>query len=401
VFAAALVYIWSKDPFHASFPRSFLAWVAWPIVAAALSATAWRGRRARARVAGLAAVVASAAFAASTINAYYAYFPDLRSLTGKVAAHKVSRARVAQVVHAAKATGELPSNGLTFSLMIPSPRARFHARSTFVYLPPAWFASPRPMLPVLMLISGSPGTPADWTRSARADELADRFAHAHGGVAPVLVMPDANGGPFNDTECVDGPRGAADTYLSSDVRDFVVAHYGTGASANDWAIAGLSEGGTCALTLALRHPDKFASFGDFGGDVAPTVGKNTLKVIFGGSRSLQNAYTPLSLLHHRRLTGAAGWFEVGVDDRGPRAAVQRLAPSLAASGVETCTVERAGRHNFDFWHATLEHALPWFAARLGIVTYDPANVCAYAGGHGSRSRAPGPRPTRSGPASTT
>ena len=63
----------------------------------------------------------------------------------------------------------------------------------------------------------------------------------------------------------------ADTFLSEDVRDFVIATYGAGARAQDWAIAGLSEGGTCALSLSLRHPDKFAFWCPRSGNWYPGV----------------------------------------------------------------------------------------------------------------------------------
>jgi S-formylglutathione hydrolase FrmB len=396
VMAGAIAYLRLVDPFHSHFPTSFFVWGASPVVAAAIAGTAWRRRRLGARLLSVLPVLGCGAFAAATINAHYGYFPDLRSLTGKVAAHQVSRARVAKVARVAETTGRLPANGYTFSLMVPNPRSRFHARGTFVYLPPAWFATPRPTLPALMLIAGSPGTPADWTRSARADEIADSFARAHHGLAPILVMPDPNGGPFADTECVDGPRGAADTFLSEDVRNFVITRYNAGARAVDWAIAGLSEGGTCALTLSLRHPDKFAFAGDFGGEIAPTVGKGTLRSIFGGSHQLMASYDPLSLIAQHDSPGAAVWLEVGLGDRGPRAAARRLAPRLAAAQVQTCIVERTGQHNFGFWHTTLEHSLPWFAARLGLTTEDPARRCALAAGRVVR---PGSNPPTTPPRS--
>src|SRR5437764_834334 len=81
------------------------------------------------------------------------------------------------------------------------------ARPADVYLPPAWFRPDHPRLPVIMLLHGTPGGPSDWTRSAQADVVADQFAKSRAGMAPVLVFPDANGGPFKDTECVDGPKG--------------------------------------------------------------------------------------------------------------------------------------------------------------------------------------------------
>src|SRR3954469_13377515 len=80
-------------------------------------------------------------------------------------------------------------------------------------------------LPVLMLISGTPGVPFDWLRGGGALALANAWAISHGGDAPIMVLPDANGSSWGDTECVDGPRGRAETYLTVDVPAFLRARF--------------------------------------------------------------------------------------------------------------------------------------------------------------------------------
>ena len=75
--------------------------------------------------------------------------------------------------------------------------------------------------PVIELIGGTPSWTSDWTRSARLDTIADQVAAAHDGEAPVLVMVDANGTAFGDTECV----GRAESYLTIDVPTFMEAHF--------------------------------------------------------------------------------------------------------------------------------------------------------------------------------
>lgn len=56
-----------------------------------------------------------------------------------------------------------------------------------------------------MLLHGTPGTPQDWIDGGQAAATADAYAAAHGGRAPILVMPDINGSIDADTECVDSP----------------------------------------------------------------------------------------------------------------------------------------------------------------------------------------------------
>jgi S-formylglutathione hydrolase FrmB len=384
--AAAIVAVvgtWLElaRPFHSGYPDSFYLWGALPILALVLAVWTWRGARWWRRALRIGAFPVTLAFAAATINAHYAYYPTLAALGGKNARHQVSVQTVTSLVQEAQATDVLPEHGVVESMMVPPERSGFDARGAFVYLPPMWFSRTRPRLPVLMLISGSPGTPADWTRSAGADALLDDFASQHGGLAPILVMPDVNGGPLADTECVDGPRGNAETYVAEDVRRFIVDTFGTRSDASSWAVGGLSEGGTCALTLTLRHPNLFGSFVDFGGQIAPMTEGNELQLLYGGNRDAWLSHQPLHLLDHQSYPGLAGWFESGTRDRSALTAARRLAPLVAAAGGQTCALERDGLHNFTFWHDGLRNALPWIVARLGLTSDDTAAACTNAGGH--------------------
>ena len=108
---------------------------------------------------------------------------------------------------------------------IPGTVSRFSRPSRQVYLPPSVVRAVRPRLPVIELLSGTPGTPEDSTRAALADVAADTWAATHHGAAPILVMPDANGHFTGDTECVDGAHGRAETYLTTDVRAWMVVHF--------------------------------------------------------------------------------------------------------------------------------------------------------------------------------
>lgn len=79
------------------------------------------------------------------------------------------------------------------------------ARDAQVHLPPAYFAHPRPKLPVVVLVSGAPGSPEQWFVEGRAGQTLDAFAEGHRGLAPITVAVDANGATFKDTHRVDSP----------------------------------------------------------------------------------------------------------------------------------------------------------------------------------------------------
>lgn len=375
---AAAVVAWAHL-FGFSFPPSFYLWVGLPVLAVALAVFGWRGSPNWRRIVSVVAVPLTALTGAAVINAHYGYYPTLASLFGRDAAHHVDlRAVVATERQVALHQGTPPSHGDVVTVDIPATTSGFVHRPALVYLPPAWFESPRPRLPVLMMLAGTPGFTADWTRAGLADVITDQWAAAHGGLAPILVLPDANGSATGDTECVDGPRGRAETYLTQDVVAFVAATYGASSAAQDWGIVGLSEGGTCALDLTLRHPDRFSTFVDLSGDLGPNLGSrhNTVLRLFGGSQAAWLDHDPLTIMRTTRFTNVAGWFDSGSGDRGALQPQRRLVPAAQAAGIQTCVSVQPGGHDFRFWSAGFREALPWLAARLGLLAGDPARAAA-------------------------
>jgi len=333
--------------------------------------------RARRRFVRMLAAVGSAvlvlASAGVGVNAYFEYFSTLGEAVGGQVPDEESLA------HADAADGSVPPAGAVVPATLPGTVSGFAARDALVYLPPVWFARPRPVLPVVLLLHGSPGSPDDWTEGGQAQATADAFAAQHSGVAPVLVMPDSNGSLTADTECVDSPTGQVETYLTVDVPAAVQKTFGTQPPGQRWAVVGLSEGGSCAIMLALRHPRLFSTFADFSGLVGPRLSDtnadtaDTVAQLFGGSQQQFAAHDPATLLRAAPFPGMGGWFEVGTDDGEPLAAARELAPLAAAAGIDTCLVVIAdGAHTFDVWSSALRSSLPWVAARLGLVPADPS-----------------------------
>jgi hypothetical protein len=56
-----------------------------------------------------------------------------------------------------------------------------------------------------------------------------------------------------------------------------------------WATVGFSEGGTCAIGLAVEHPDAFGRFVDLAGDQVPNDGINQ-----AAATTLKKLYRPTS-----------------------------------------------------------------------------------------------------------
>jgi len=374
VTAAAQVALRRAGLLRWHFPPSFSLWVGLVVFTAAMAAGEWQRTRCWHRAVSLLSVAAAAALAGVLINLHYAYYPTLASVLGQRAMDEATPRQLSRALVDAEATRRLPSRGQVVPTDFPAIASGFHARPGLVYLPPAWFAQPRPQLPAILMLAGSPGQPADWTRGGGADQAADRFAAAHGGYAPILVLADQNGSVLADTECVDGPLHRPDTYLAVDVRQYVIRTYGASPDPARWGVAGLSEGGTCALTLTLRHPDLFSAVGDFSGELAPSLSgrADTLTRLFGGSPLTQRAYDPLTLLARQRFPGVAVWFEAGAADLRAGLATRSLAAAARTAGIDTHLGTERGGHAFAFWNRAFNDALPWLAGHMGLGVLPPA-----------------------------
>ena len=318
------------------------------------------------------AVMLAVGTGAAAVNAYFNYLPTFAALLGERARDQASSAAVGELV----SRSAIPTHGVVEKVSIPGIASHFNARPAQVYLPPAWFKLPHPRLPVLELLHGTPGTPEDWTRAAAADVVADDWAATHGGWAPILLLADENGSFLADTECANGIAGQAETYLAVDVPAWAVANLGADPARVAWGIGGNSEGGYCALTLALRHRDRYSLFLDFSGLDHPTRRGGALH-LFQGSQAALEAHTPRLILRQHNHWGSrlAGWFEVGAADGGTTRSMIATAALARADGIQTHLVLRSGgHHTWRVWRASFADALPWAATRLGRATGAPTPV---------------------------
>lgn len=319
---------------------------------------------------GLAVVLVAglvAANLAAAANGYYGRYPTVTALLSGNPAELPALPR------------RVPTRGQVLPVAIPGETSGFDARQALVYVPPAWFAEPRPQLPVVVLLHGAGGDPREWVDDGGVARTADAWAAEHGGVAPVLVVPDVAGTDGAARGCVDSAAGAVETYLTADVPALVQREFGTLPPGPGWAVTGHSAGGACAIMLALRNPDLFATFGDLGGLAGPRLGTTNAEVaptlvgLFDGDAQRFGAHEPAQLLAGGTFPELGGWFQVGGADVQSLTAMATLVPLSRAAGVDTCLVVRPGLGGGPaMWSAAFTDSLPWTAGRLGLVEPTPA-----------------------------
>lgn len=336
---------------------------------------------------GLAAALAAALLA---INAFFGAYPSLAAVLGLgvpttpldslPAAAPLPRAPergAGPLLADWTAPSDLPAEGAVVTATVPagdqSGTRGFKPRQAFLYLPPAYLTAQRPALPVLVLMAGQPGSPRDWFEIGRLKETMDAYAAAHGGLAPVVVVVDPLGSPYRNPLCSDTPRGGrAATYLQQDVPTWITTHLQVDPDRSHWAIAGLSNGGTCALQVVTRAPETYRVFLAMSPEEHPTLGgeQRTIDRGFGGDRAAYEANDPLSLMAAAppgRYDGIAGLISIGAQDEEYASAVPALVNGARGAGIEVDTRQYEGGHGWAVWSAALADEVDWLGEQLGLV----------------------------------
>ena len=412
VTALAYWYITSIGVAGDPAPTALWLWIALGGLAAAVALLGWPGTRWWRRGLALVSVPLCVLCAGLSLNGWGGYFPTAlaawNQLTSVPLPDEVDRLRVTEM----QVAGTRPSKGVVVPVNIDDNPSHFPHRRELVYLPPAWFNSnPPPRLPAVMMISSAFNTPADWLGPGGAFTAIDNFAAGHHGFSPVLVFVDPTGSFDNDTECVNGSRGNAADHLTKDVVPFMASNFGVSADRANWGVAGWSMGGTCAVDLAVMHPEVFSAFVDIAGDRGPSIGSKeaTLAKLFDGNTAAWADFDPITVMNrHGRYTGLSGWFDIpgssgahnmarptdratnpdlaavssdpSANPEGQDAAANALCETATANGISCAVVTQPGKHDWPFAAQAFEASLPWLASVLGTPATEPVQLPQRGGG---------------------
>ncbi|WP_406231156.1 alpha/beta hydrolase [Nocardia sp. NBC_01009] len=397
---AAWAYV--NDQGLASDPAPLLLWVCVVATGAAIAVAVlgWRSARWWRRGMSILAIPLALLSTGIVLDQWVGYYPTVQSAWSALTAGPLPQQTDLDALPALRGTNL--SSGKIVPVRIPDAGSGFPHRTEYVYLPPAWFAGPTPpALPVVMMIGGEFNTPADWVRSGQIMPAVDKFTAANSGRAPILVFVDSSGSFNNDTECVNGPRGDAADHLTRAVPGYVESRFGASADPAQWAVVGWSMGGTCAVDLAVMHPELMRTFVDIAGDIGPASGTRaqTIARLFGGDADQWAAFDPLTVMaEHGPYTGTAGLFDDltppphartgghprppaddssagmgghdGVPDTGEVGAAERLCKQGREVGID-CTIHTTqGGHTWQFASAAFTASFPWIVARVGLPVPD-------------------------------
>jgi S-formylglutathione hydrolase FrmB len=149
----------------------------------------------------------------------------------------------------------------------------------------------------------------------------------------------------------------------------MTSHFGVSAHREHWGIVGWSMGGTCAVDLAVMHPDMFSAFEDIAGDLGPNAGTKdqTIARLFGGNAAAYASFDPTTVItQHGRYDGVTGWFAVNSQAAEAQSSAANSLCALGNAKGITCTVvTQPGKHDWPFASHAFATALPWMAGQLG------------------------------------
>ncbi|MBP0454333.1 MULTISPECIES: esterase family protein [unclassified Kitasatospora] len=366
-------------PFPEGLPRYVRWWIAVALLAGCLAGFRVPRLRPRGRLLAVGGALLVLLMSSSQVNRGFDQYPSGRVMLApwlnKTQELTTSRRDETVAAPPGKALSEvwhappgMPAKGTVSKTPIPGAKSGFKARDAYVYLPPAYYADPRPLLPVVVLLGGQPGVPEDWVNTAQVNEALDAFAAAHEGLAPIMVMPDQLGSTWANTLCFDSKIAKVQTYLAVDIPDWVGEHLQAAKGRGSWSIGGASMGGTCALQLAVNAPEVYGSFLDMSGQDEPTLGTRTetVNVAFGGDNAAFEAVNPMHLLTRKKFPDTAAAIVVGRTDDYFRRQQEKIYQAVLAAGMKAKFDLMPGGHGWVIFRPGIADQLPWLAQQTGL-----------------------------------
>ncbi|GGU48343.1 alpha/beta hydrolase [Lentzea flava] len=367
-------HVWK--PWPEPLPAVLTGWAGATLLAVCLAVARLRSARWCSRVLSAVLVLVVTASAVAAANAYFGFYPTSRAVLELFTNNRVDLDEAAKPASSVMPAGsrladvwhkpaDLPEKGTVSEAEIPGV---FKARPAWIYLPPAYAATPRPRLPVVVLLPGQPGSPRDWFDAGRLSERLDEFAREHQGLAPIVVVADQLGARMANPLCLDSKLGQSETYLAREVPEWIKRRLTVDERREAWTIAGFSQGGTCALQLAVRAPDVYGNFIDLTGQREPSLGSraDTVKAAFGGDENAFVRVNPMDVLARQQFPQTAGVIVAGRDDLLYRQANAEVFEACRRAGMDVRWKELPGAHDWNVWRPGLYDSLPWLAARTGL-----------------------------------
>ena len=233
-----------------------------------------------------------------------------------------------------------------------------------VVIIPSSSAQPQKKFPVVYLLHGYGGGYGNWL--LRVPEIKN---HAD-SYQVVIVCPDGDTSSWYFDSPID-PAMKYETYISTEVPDYIEAHYPVIKNRKARAITGLSMGGHGALFIGLRHADYFGACGSMSGLMDLGQARNSFALSKRIGDTLRYAdnwkkYSVLEMVEHYPKDSLAIIFDCGQDDF-LFAANRRMHEKMVKLKIPHDYIERPGTHNWAYWANAVKFQLLFFRNYFGKI----------------------------------
>jgi enterochelin esterase-like enzyme len=244
------------------------------------------------------------------------------------------------------------------SITVRSPALGGYADPVFVVLPPGYASHPGQGYPVLYLLHGFPGQPAQFLNVGQVSATEATLVAAGRMKPMILVLPAGTRSFLADEEWANGISSGNgwETFVARDLVNAIDGRYRTIPGGRGRGIGGLSEGGYGALNIGLHHPGEFGLLESWSGYMLA----DQIPAIFGGSASVLDYNSPSRQVVTAAPQVRAGhtyiWFYSGASEwlSGQNRA---FAAELTALGVAHHFFLAPGKHSWSLWRALMPQAL--------------------------------------------
>lgn len=210
------------------------------------------------------------------------------------------------------------------------------------------------------ILHGYGGWYSNWIiRVPQLNDYADKYNM-------ILVCPEGANSWYFDSPVDSSSR--FETYISTEVPDFIDAHYRTIPDRKARAITGLSMGGHGALFIGFRHADRFSACSSISGGVDLKNSKakfDLLKVLGDTIKYAQNwiDHSVTTIVEKKTSDPLAVMIDCGVNDFF-LSENRELHNVMLRSKIPHDYVERPGQHDWAYWRGNIEYQFLFFQRNL-------------------------------------
>jgi enterochelin esterase-like enzyme len=257
-------------------------------------------------------------------------------------------------------------SGTVLHVYIAAPSLHREEQSVRVYLPPSYHDadSSARRYPLLILLHGWPGGDGNWLGQGHAAATLDSMIADRAIPEVIALFPNANAhGILGRSLYLDAWDGSFDIqgFLVRDLVAWADRTWRTRPEPSARALIGLSEGGSAAMNLTLRHPDVFGACASLSGEfrLRRSFG---LKGVLGPEPGATRMLTENSPLLYIGAVAAQAkrqvlYFDCGLQEHEWLDQNREFHDRLAGLDIPHTYNEFPGGHGWGYWRIHLRDAL--------------------------------------------